>query len=40
VNLIHWLCWIGVGIILFCILTVIIFLTIDDPKRRIDARED
>lgn len=39
-NLIHWICWIGVGIVLFCILTVIIFLTIDDAQRRIDARSD
>jgi DMSO/TMAO reductase YedYZ heme-binding membrane subunit len=36
----YWICGILVGIILFMILSIAIFLSIDEAQRRIDARQD
>ena len=39
-SIVWWLCSIILGIAVFLVVSMIIFLTIDDPKRRIDAGED
>lgn len=37
---VQWACAILVGIVLVLIATVVVFLSIDEAQRRIDARQD
>ena len=39
-SIVWWLCAIVLGIAVFLVLSMIIFFSIEDAQRRIDARED